>query len=279
MFYLNDERETRILIRIGIFLFFKARERFLEKNTRAKEDIAQECYDYMSTSAGREKVLNPPDRTPIANVNWGTTDFEKEIEARVDLYVEKYLQSDGVLKRYEYIQIEVNTFCEQVISDLSGMEKEWIKSFPDTWSFSPTNVLLSLVVLTSPVWMAALAVGFGLAAAFAAGVAFIVGYFWGWFTRKTDEEINVEYDKHLAKIQRKICDHLDEKCGVIIIKLIVKVTEDVLPKKLQTFKTMIEQISETKDKIKANEKRLKVNAVKIRNMEDTVTKLSECLNS
>uniref|UniRef100_A0A8W8NX32 Uncharacterized protein n=1 Tax=Magallana gigas TaxID=29159 RepID=A0A8W8NX32_MAGGI len=252
---------------------------FFEKNTEAKEDIAQECYDYMSTSAGRTKVLNPPDRTPIADINWGTTDFEKEIEARVDLYVEKFLQSDGVLKRYECIQIEINKFCEQVISDLSGMEKEWIESFPDTWSFSPTNVLLSLGALTSPVWMAALAVGFGLAAAALAGVAFLIGAFWGWFTRKTDEEINNEYNKHLAKIRRKICDHLDENCGVIIIKLIVKVTEDVLPKKLKTFKTMIEQISETKDKIKANKKRLKVNAVKIRNMEDTVTKLSECLNS
>lgn len=277
MFYLNDELD--LLICIMIILFFKAREKFLEKNTEAKEDIAQECYDYMSTSAGRTKVLNPPDRTPIADINWGTTDFEKEIEARVDLYVEKFLQSDGVLKRYECIQIEINKFCEQVISDLSGMEKEWIESFPDTWSFSPTNVLLSLGALTSPVWMAALAVGFGLAAAALAGVAFLIGAVWGWFTRKTDEEINNEYNKHLAKIQKKICDHLDENCGVIIFKLIVKVTEDVLPKKLKTFKTMIEQISETKDKIKANKKRLKVNAVKIRNMEDTVTKLSECLNS
>lgn len=277
VFYLNDELD--LLIFIVIILFFNAREKFLEKNTEAKEGIAQECYDYMSTSAGRKKVLNPPDRTPIADINWGTTDFEKEIEARVDLYVEKFLQSDGVMKRYESIQIEINTFCEQVISDLSGMEKEWIESFPDTWSFSPTNVLLSLGVLTSPVWMAALAVGFGLAAAALAGVAFLIGTVWGWFTSKSDKEINDEYNKNLAKIRRKICEHLDKNCGVVIIKLIVKVTEDVLPKKLQTFKTMIEQISETKDKIKANKKRLKVNAVKIRNMEDTVTKLSECLNS
>lgn len=143
----------------------------------------------MSTSSGKEKVLNPPERTPIADVNWGTTDFEKEIEARVDLYVETYLQSDGVLKRYESIQKEINTFCEQVISDLSKMEKEWIETIPNTWSFSPTNVLLSLGVLTSPVWMTALAVGFGLAAAAVAGLFFIVGAVWGWFTRKTDEEI------------------------------------------------------------------------------------------
>lgn len=59
-----------------------------EKNTKAKEDKAQQCYDYMSTSAGRGKVLNPPDRTPIADINLGTTYFKKEIEARVDLYVE-----------------------------------------------------------------------------------------------------------------------------------------------------------------------------------------------
>lgn len=233
----------------------------------------------MSTSSGKEKVLNPPERTPIADVNWGTTDFENEIEARVDLYVETYLQSDGVLKMYESIQKEINTFCEQVISDLSKMEKEWIETIPNTWSFSPTNVLLSLGVLTSPVWMTALAVGFGLAAAAVAGLFFIVGAVWGWFTRKTDEEITYEYNKHLAKFRRKICDHLDKNCGVVIIKLIDKVTEDVLPKKLQTFKTMIQQISEKRDKIIANQKRLKVSAVKIRNMEDKITKLSECLDS
>lgn len=69
--------ELDLLTCIVIILFIKAREKFLKKNTEAKEDIAQECYDYMSTSAGRKKVLNPPDRTPIADINWGTTDFEK----------------------------------------------------------------------------------------------------------------------------------------------------------------------------------------------------------
>lgn len=91
--------------------------------------------------------------------------------------------------------------------------------------------------------------------------------------------MNDEYNKHLRKIRKKICDHLDENRGVVIIKLINKVTEDVLPKKLQTFKTMIQQISESRDEITANQKRLKVNADKIRNMEETVSKLAECLNS
>lgn len=233
----------------------------------------------MSTSVGKEKVLNPPNRTRIADVNWGTVDFEKEIEVRVDLYVEKYLQSDGVLKIYENIQIEIDTFCEQVISDLSGMENEWIKNIPDTSSVSLTNAFLLLGLLTSPAWLAALAVGFGLVAAAGAGLFFIVGTVLGWFKKKTKEEITNEYDKHLGKIRGKICDHLDKNCGVVIIKLIDKVTEDVLPKKLQTFKTMIQQISESKDEITANQKRLKVNADKIRNMEESVTKIAECFNS
>lgn len=233
----------------------------------------------MSTSVGKEKVLNPPNRTPIADVNWGTVDFEKEIEVRVDLYVEKYLQSDGVLKIYENIQIEIDTFCEQVISDLSGMENEWIKNIPDTSSVSLTNAFLLLGLLTSPAWLAALAVGFGLAAAVGSGCFFFVGTVLGWFKKKTKEEITNEYDKHLGKIRGKICDHLDKNCGVVIIKLIDKITEDVLPKKLQTFKTMIQQISESKDEITANQKRLKVNADKIRNMEESVTKIAECFNS
>lgn len=250
---------------------------FLEKNSKIKEDIAQECYDYMLTDAGRQRVLNPPERTPIADVNWGTIDFEKEIEVRVDLYVENYLNSDGVFKRYECIQREINTFCEQVISDLVLMEKEWIGTIPSILSFSPFNELVPPGALGyNPVWMGALAVGFGL---HGAHIPFIVGSLWGWTTRKTDEEINHEYNKHMAKIRRDICDHLDENWGLVIIKLIDKVTEDVLPKRFQTYKTIIEQISENRDKNKANKNRLKFDAVKIWNMENTITKLTECLKS
>lgn len=233
----------------------------------------------MSTSAGKKKVLNPPNRTPIAYVNWSTVKFEKEIEVRVDLYVEKYLQSDGVLNRYESIQTEINTFCEQVISDLSGMEQKWFKTTPDTRKFSLNHVLVILGVLTSPAWLAAVAVGFGLVAATVAGFSFFVGAVCGWFKIKTDDEIDKEYNKHVEKIRKKICDHFDKNFGVCIIKIIDKVTEDVLPKELQTFKTMIQQISESKNEITANQKRLKVNAEKIRNMEDNVTKLTEYLNS
>lgn len=159
--------------------------------------MVQECYDYILTDAGKERVLNPLNRTPISKVNLGSTDFEKEIEARVDLYVGNFVQIGEVFKRYECIQIEINTFYDQVMADLSGMEKEWIEALPDTWEFSQTDVLVSLGVLSF---------GFGLTAAVFAGVALIVGTVWGWSTVKTDEDIDYKYNKHKTKIRRKICN-------------------------------------------------------------------------
>lgn len=63
------------------------------------------------------------------------------------------MQIGEVFKRYECIQIEINTFYDQVMADLSGMEKEWIEALPDTWEFSQTDVLVSLGVLSFWVWI------------------------------------------------------------------------------------------------------------------------------
>lgn len=39
----------------------------------------------MSTDEGKDKILNPPGRTPISEVDWRKTYFEKEIRARIDI--------------------------------------------------------------------------------------------------------------------------------------------------------------------------------------------------
>lgn len=256
----------------------QARKSFLEKNNKAKEDIAQECYKYMSTDAGKEKILNPPGRTPLSKVDWNKTDFEKEIEERVDAYVESYLQSDGVMERYKDIQIEVNLFHDKVNEILVEMESEWIETRQVIHGFDPGNFLIAFGLLTSPLWFAALAIGFGVAAAVVAGVSFVLGALFGW-NRKTDIEIYTEYNRYKATIRKKICKHLDENCGLIIVKLVDKVTDDVLPKRIQAFETMIRQISESRAKVLANQEVLKNLAMQINAMEETVTGLIKSLKT
>lgn len=75
------------------------REDYLQKTKDTIQTIVRESEEYMSTSAGKYDVLNPSGRKPIDKVDWNRTDFEKEISARVDLYVVEYLQSNRVLKK------------------------------------------------------------------------------------------------------------------------------------------------------------------------------------
>lgn len=233
----------------------------------------------MSTDAGRDKILNPPGRTPITKVDWNKTDFEKEIEARVDSYVENYLQSSGVLKRYKDIQIEVNSFHDRINESLLKMESEWVETRQVVSGLDhPGNLLIAFGAFTSPIWFAALAMGFGVAAAVVAGVTLFFSALFGWNT-KTVVQINTGYYRYRSTIRRKICKHLDENCGLVIIKLVNKVTDDILPKRIQALQTMIRQILETRDKVLANQKALKNLAMQINAMEETVTGLTKSLSS
>lgn len=83
------------------------------------EDIAQECYKYMSTDAGKDKLSNHPGRTPISKEDWSKKDFEKE--EKVDSYVENYLQisesRDTVLANQEVLKnlaMQINAIEEAV---------------------------------------------------------------------------------------------------------------------------------------------------------------------
>lgn len=173
----------------------------------------------MSTDEGKDKILNPPGRTPISEVDWRKTYFEKEIRARIDLYVESHLQSSGVLERYKDIEIEIKLFHVKIDKAILEMEREWIPSRKVVSGSHLGNLWIALGLLTSPIWFAALATGFGVAAAVVAVVTFVLSAILGW-KRKTSIEIGTEYNRYRTTIRQKICKHIVENCGLIIIKLV-----------------------------------------------------------
>lgn len=255
----------------------QAKESFLKKNNQAKEEIAKECYTFMTTDAGKNKILNPPGRTPISKVDWKKTGFEKEIEARIDSYVESYLQSSGVLDRYNDIEVEVHLFHDKISETLFEMESEWIQTKQTVSEFDPGNFLIAFGIFTSPLWITAITIGFGVACAVVAGVTFVFGALFGW--NQTVKQIDTEYYRHTETIKGKICKHLDDNCGLVIVKLVKKVTDDVLPKRIQALQTMIRQISESRDKILANQEVLENLAKEVKVMAENVTGLRKSLSS
>lgn len=159
------------------------------------------------------------------------------------------------------------------------MESEWVETRQVVSGLvHPGNLLIAFGAFTSPIWFAALAMGFGVAAAVVAGFTLFFSALFGWNT-KTVVQINTEYYRYRSTIRRKICKHLDENCGLVIIKLVNKVTDDVLPKRIQALQTMIRQILETRDKVLANQEVLKDLAMQINVMEETVTGLTKSLSS
>lgn len=229
----------------------------------------------MSTDEGKDKILNPPGRTPISEVDWRKTYFEKEIRERIDLYVESHLQSSGVLERYKDIEIEIKLFHVKIDKAILEMEREWIPSWKVVSGSHLGNLWIALGLLTSPIQFAALATGFGVAAAVVAVVTFVLSAILGW-KKKTSIEIGTEYNRYRTTIPQKICKHIDENCGLIIIKLVDKVTDDVLPKRIQALQTMIRQISESRDKVLALTEKLEQ---QIHAMKETVTGLTKSLSS
>lgn len=162
------------------------------------------------------------------------------------IYVESHLQSSGVLERYKDIEIEIKLFHVKIDKAILEMEREWIPSRKVVSGSHLGNLWIALGLLTSPIWFAALATGFGVAAAVVAVLSAILGW-----KKKTSIEIGTEYNRYRTTIRQKICKHIDENCGLIIIKLVDKVTDDVLPKRIQALQTMIRQISESRDKVLA----------------------------
>lgn len=47
----------------------------------------------MLTTEGKEKVLNPQGRKPIAKIDWQPNVYTKKVQERVRMYVSEYLQS------------------------------------------------------------------------------------------------------------------------------------------------------------------------------------------
>lgn len=85
-------------MKYGIFKI-QVRKASQKRIKKVIEDIAQECYDYMSTDEGKDKILNPPGRPPIMEVVWQPRVFAMEIHARVLLYMKHFLESSEVNKK------------------------------------------------------------------------------------------------------------------------------------------------------------------------------------
>lgn len=230
----------------------------------------------MSTVAGKYTILNPRGRKPIAEVNWNKTNFEKEIRVRVDLYVVEFLQSRDVLEKFKEIAEEIKEFRQNIISSLEEMEGEWAQLKPDVEETESSTFLIQIGLLTSPIWIAALAFGFGIPAAVFGGIIFALSSFLGWVT-KTPKDIDDAYNKCIKSVPKRMHILLEKQCGSNITTMIEKVTNELI-QYTEALNERLHQLSEKRNEILANRNVFLRLKTQINTMEKSVTKLREDLN-
>lgn len=213
--------------------------------------IIRECETYMSTEEGKYRILNPAGRISIADTDWNKTNFEGRIKSRVDLYVKKFLPSNAVVSRQRNIAKEIQSFYDQTIVSIKIIQKNSVDIHPmndeETESFT---YLIRLGLISSPIWIAALAFGFGIPAAIIGGCAFAVSSFLGWVS-KTPKDIDDEYEKCKSTVQRIIRTHLLKHFAEPLNQMVEAVAKYLI-ERIQAEETRNNQVWDEREKIVAN---------------------------
>lgn len=223
----------------------------------------------MATGAGKQIILNPPDRRPIITVYCDT--LESEIKARVMQYLNKYLGSEKVFKRFEEIRGKILDFYQKVSSDLSAMETDWTRAIKVEASSSPDWVHR----LPLPIQIPVIIGEFILAVAACVVLSPVLVPFTIYMSmdstkRKTIEE---KYQAVHQSIKAEICAQLESNCGDLVDKLIDKITNDLLPRRINTLRIMIPQLLKSRDEIIAKRQKLDNLAMKVRSMYNSASQL------
>lgn len=232
----------------------------------------------MLTTEGKEKVLNPQGRKPIAKIDWQPNVYTEKVQERVRMYVSEYLQSKDVLQKFRKIKQETSSFYQKVSFDIFDMETDWTESrtnkrstlSKDDSEISTASVV-GIVLATSPLWLPLIASGVGLTIV-ASPILFPVIKFLGRDKRK-NKLIDEEYSRCLSSIQVIICKELESNQGNIIYKFVDKATDELLIGRIQSLQKMINQLTKSRGEIISNVDALTALAKKINPIEISTTEL------
>lgn len=106
------------------------------------------------------------------------------------------------------------------------MEREWILFWKVVFGFYLGNLWIVFGFLIFLIQFVVFVIGFGVVVVVVVVVIFVFSVIFGW-KKKISIEIGIEYNRYRMIILQKICKYIDENCGLIIIKLVDKVIDDV----------------------------------------------------
>lgn len=214
----------------------------------------------MSTDDGKNMILNPPGRPHVLRI--GRSKISEKINDLMRQYVNKFLRSADVLKKFKRIRGEIISFYHSTSLELSKLENEWTYD-----QGSKASVCEALV--TSPLCLPEFTI--------------VVTFSWNPITFNLNNDrkqklIDETYDHYLSLIRSSICNHLQSSYSLIMKDLLEKVTADLLPKRINHLKKIIEQYKGTLEKYIRIQKLEKLSS-NVNRLQETATELQEFIKN
>lgn len=209
----------------------------------------------MSSDDGKDEILNPPNRPPILQIC--PSQIPKEIYSLVKKHVDTFLRSAYVLKKFRGIRGEIVSFYHNISLELSKMENELTYD-------RESNVSVCEALVTSPLCLPDLTIS------------------WSQISippfKKGIKQTLIEgtYNPYLSIIRGSICNHLKSSYGQVITELLDTVANNLLSKRLNHLKMIIDQCQGDREKYLRKQK-LKRLALDVKRLQETATELQSSI--
>lgn len=210
------------------------------------ERISEECYEIMSTVEGKRDILNPQDLPRIDSLSLILS--SKIIRERVMNFFNTFLHSKEVWNQFEMLLGECHRFHERIALDLLNMENEWM----DRWIRNMSDDHLDVQFECGHIKISQFRILLQL----------VFSHF-GKFATIKQQSINEIYNKWKDESRRLIRDHLNSNIGLAFGVMITRVTDDILPRGIQSFERTIQHLSENRQEIIDNQKSLSFLVTKV----------------
>lgn len=209
----------------------------------------------MLSDSGKERILNPPGYLPINAVSLSAG--PGEIKKRVSLFFKAY-QSENILQQFKKLK-------EDFLSNFQSISSELIKIEND-WTYDAIRVSGYVFLPDSSMfWLSSLE---------RAMFSYTVLLFGPILTKEGRmHNINKLYFKCTSAIKDRVYKHLKSSQGYLFTKMVDKVTEDLLPKRIKHLEKTIKKLLEERDEILCNQKSFNKLAEEVKDFQNSAKNL------
>lgn len=192
----------------------------------------------MSTDECKNRILYPAGRTPIVASYFGAPGL---INRRVSLFFENYFQSENVLQPFEKLKDEFLSNFQSFSSELFRIEQKWIQNCTNDTDKGDSSIFLADPNLWISVWERLF---------FLYHVLLLAPI----ITKEgIESNLDILYNKCKSAIKSLVYRHLKSNQGILFTKMVVKVTEDLLPKRIKYLCKTIENLRKKREEIIRNQ--------------------------